>query len=71
MGRARELRQRFVHTIRFTAIRGSFTVTVTHVGSSKRYSEGWENVFSGKKSAKSAAKPVAKKKAAPKKKGQR
>jgi hypothetical protein len=46
-------------------------VTVTHVGSSKRYSEGWENIFSGKKPAKSAAKPISKKKATAKKKGKR
>lgn len=39
-------------------------MTVTHVGSTKKYSEGWQSIFSGKKAAqKPAAKTTAKKKA--------
>jgi hypothetical protein len=48
-------------------------VTVTHVGSTKKYSAGWENIFSGKKAAKQPAtgNAAAKKKAAAAKKTKR
>jgi hypothetical protein len=39
-------------------------VTILRVGPNKKYSDGWEAAFAGKKGA---AKPSAKKKAAPKK----
>lgn len=38
-------------------------MTVTHVGSSKKYAEGWQTVFSGAKTTKKpAGKATAKKK---------
>lgn len=45
-------------------------MTITNVGSTKRYSEGWDNIFSGKKGAK-PAKPAAKKKSPAKKRARR
>jgi len=39
-------------------------VTILRVGPNKKYSDGWETAFSGKRAA---AKPSAKKKIAPKK----
>jgi hypothetical protein len=46
---------------------------VTHVGSTKQYSTGWEAIFSGKKGAKKPAtgEAAGKKKAAPRKKAKR
>ncbi len=38
-------------------------MTVTHVGSTKKYSTSWENIFQGKR-GRSAAKPAAGKKTA-------
>ena len=48
-------------------------MTVTHTGSTKKYSESWESIFSGKKGAKTpaAAKSAAKKKSARGKKAKR
>ena len=48
-------------------------MTVTHVGSTKKYSAGWETIFSGKKGTKKpvAGKTVGKKKAATRKKAKR
>lgn len=43
-------------------------MTVTHVGSTKKYSEGWQDIFSGKKVAKAKAAKAAQKKKAPAKK---
>lgn len=45
-------------------------MTVTHVGSTRKYASGWESIFGGgKKTARSAAKPQASgKKPSPKKK---
>ncbi len=43
------------------------SVTVTHVGATKKYVEGWQSIFGGKKSKPTSAKPSgkpAKKKAA-------
>lgn len=45
-------------------------MTITNVGSTKRYSEGWENIFRGKKEKK-AAKPAARQKSPKKKKARR
>ncbi|HVA47450.1 MAG TPA: hypothetical protein VNH11_13860 [Pirellulales bacterium] len=40
-------------------------MTVTHVGSTKKYAEGWQSIFSGQKGAKKpAAKAAGKKKPA-------
>lgn len=39
-------------------------MTVTHVGSTKKYAEGWQTIFSGKKAAQKPAKATPKKKAA-------
>jgi hypothetical protein len=48
-------------------------VTVTHVGSTKKYSSGWEAIFSGKKPPKRpvAKQAAGKKKSAPRKKAKR
>jgi hypothetical protein len=48
-------------------------VTVTHVGSTKKYSETWETIFVGKTRAKTppATKRAAKKKAPAKKRAKR
>ncbi|HWB13678.1 MAG TPA: hypothetical protein VG826_30915 [Pirellulales bacterium] len=53
--------------------KGIFAMTVTHVGSTKKYSSGWETIFSGKKQAKkpAASKAAGKKKASPRKKAKR
>jgi hypothetical protein len=54
----------------------SHTMTVTHVGSTKKYAAGWESIFGGKKSSRVATPTQAagkrasiKKTAAKKKKG--
>ncbi|HEY2838717.1 MAG TPA: hypothetical protein VGJ26_06200 [Pirellulales bacterium] len=41
-------------------------MTVTHVGSTKKYSQSWDNIFQGKsaKSGKAGSKPAAAKKSA-------
>jgi hypothetical protein len=48
-------------------------VTVTHVGSTKKYSAGWDTIFTGKKGTKKpvANKAAGKKKATPRKKVKR
>jgi hypothetical protein len=48
-------------------------VTVTHVGSTKKYSAGWETIFSGKRGAKkaTASQAAGKKQAASRKKAKK
>lgn len=55
------------HSARRAFSEESFTVTVTHTGSTKKYSEGWETIFSGRKGSSKSATP----KSAPKKKAAR
>ncbi|HEX7379203.1 MAG TPA: hypothetical protein VF278_18925 [Pirellulales bacterium] len=45
-------------------------MTITNVGSTKRYSEGWENIFRGKKATKTSQ-PAAQQKSPTKKKARK